>query len=206
MISAAGSPPWSGASRGESLQSSACDGAVVAHEERHRCVGEDVPLPVLGERGEAVDRVGTKIDGRVHEQLEPQLGATPVAGQQRQHGGEVATSAVAPDGDARRISAQLGSVGGHPLEHRPGVVERSRERVLGCQSVVHRDHDDTRVGAEGAAGVIVGVEAPDGPAATVEVDQDPEGPRAGGRVHAHRDVAPRSRDRPVGRPDVGPRR
>ncbi len=137
-----------------------------------------------------------------------------LARQQRHHGGDVAARAVAAHGDAVRVRAQLLRVLERPAQRRLAVLDRRRERVLGRQPVVDRQHVRAPVAAQQPAGGVVGVEVADHEAAAVVVDDQRVRAaglrrhvvagldRAFGAVHLevahllHRDLAARRTPRP----------
>ena len=95
-------------------------------------------------------------------------GPRAVAGQLRDHRGEVAAGRVAGDRQPGAVGAEFAGVLGDPLRCGPRVVDGGGVRVFGCQPVVHRDHQ--RAGADGvlAGGSVVGVQIADDQAAAVE--------------------------------------
>jgi len=120
--------------------------------------------------GGVVGGVGDGVD----EQLVGDLGAAALAGQQRDGSGEVAAGAVAADGQAGGITAELAAVLGDPLDRGVAVFETGRESELGGEAVLDRDDDAGGQVGEGPAGVVVGLDAADDPAAAVVVDEDRE--------------------------------
>src|SRR4051812_22713661 len=72
--------------------------------------------------GDVRRRVEIDVADRVHQRLECECGTTRVASEQRAHGREIATGAVAADRDARGVSADLRRVRGGPLQRCEAVV------------------------------------------------------------------------------------
>lgn len=89
-----------------------------------------------------------------------------VAGGERDGGGEVAAGAVA--GDRDRGGVELAGVAEHILGHRPAVVVRRGEGVLGCAAVVNADDASAHIADEAPGVLVVRVEVSDDPATAVE--------------------------------------
>jgi hypothetical protein len=70
--------------------------------------------------------------------MEAQRGAAPVAGQQRDRGGQPAARALPANRHPLGVDAQFGRVRDGPDQRRVAVLEAGRERVFRCQPVVHR--------------------------------------------------------------------
>ena len=68
--------------------------------------------------------------------------------QQRQRGGQTGAGAGAADGDACGVDVGLA---GEPLQRGVAVFQRRRERVFGCEPVLHRDDDDVELIGDPAA-------------------------------------------------------
>ena len=109
------------------------------------------------------------VGGGIDEQLR---GRRPlVALEQRDNGAEVPSGAVAADGDAIGIGAEVARVGQRPAECGPGVVERRRERMLGREPVGHAEHVRAGLAAQDAARRVVRVEIANHETAAVKVDE-----------------------------------
>ena len=124
---------------------------------------------------------------------------------ERDAGREVPARAVAADGDARGVDAELTGVRDRPPEGADAVLERRRERVLRRLAVADREDLAACLRRREAAGVGVRDERPeDEPAAVVEDEQrrvradarrlveagrDPRAARQVDRELAHRGVA-----------------
>src|SRR2546421_1267573 len=113
----------------------------------------------------AVERVG------IDQKLRDQVGTARVAAEQADHGGEVATSAVAADREPGRVDTDVRAVPGDPAGGGMAVLHRGGEPVLGRQPVADRDNGAGYGVRERAADAVGGVDAAEGPAATEEVDQ-----------------------------------
>ena len=113
-------------------------------------------------------------------------------------GGDVAARAPAAHRELSRRSAQLRGVIRDPADGGEPVVYGRREARLRRMAIVHRYHDGVGPDAEIAAEGIVGIEAAQHPAATVEVDDDGMRPRRGGAVAAVRQRARRTGQLAVG--------
>ncbi len=86
--------------------------------------------------------------------------------------GQGAPGAVAGEGDHLGAEAEFVGSAGDPCEGGDGVVDRGGCRVLGRQPVVDRQDPNTCPGCEPPAGPVVGLQAADGPAASVQVDDE----------------------------------
>ena len=112
----------------------------------HLCTREIEPNAVRPVAG----RVEIVVDHRVDEDLQHELKAA-LARAKRNDRGKVPARAVAGDGDARRVGAELGGALNHPFGRGAGVVDGGGERVLGRESVVDRDDNTWRPRRECAA-------------------------------------------------------
>ena len=72
-----------------------------------------------------------------------EIRAAPVAGQQGGPRGEAAAGAEPGGDDPVRVDAQLVGVLGRPQQAVVAVLDRVGVGGLGCQPVVHGDHDGT---------------------------------------------------------------
>ena len=147
--------------------------------------GEQVTLAVGGVRRRDRPHVG----GRVDQQLVGQR-FTDVSLRDGHHRRQIATRAVAADGDAARVDAQRRASRRAQRVAAHAVVRRGREAVLGAEPVVDRQHRDAGLQRQLAAQHVVRVAVADGPAAAVEVHQQRQ--RAGRRpVQPQRDAVGR---------------
>jgi hypothetical protein len=90
---------------------------------------------------------------------------------QRRHGRQVAARAVTAQRDPPRVDLQLLGVRDRVLEGGLRVVRRGRERVLGREPVVRRQHPHPALDGQVPAQVVVAVQVTADPAATVVEDQ-----------------------------------
>ena len=112
---------------------------------------------VSGARGVALVHPVCDVDRGVDQDLERHF-ETLLLGPQRSHRSKAAACAVATDGHPLGIDAEVGCVGDHPRKGGPCVVGGGRERVLGGESVVDGDHDDTGAIGDSTILAIVGLE------------------------------------------------
>ncbi len=162
-------------------------GEVVLPEPGHHRRVERLGVLVLGVGGRVHPAVGHRVDQQLGDgQLLPHV-PRPQAGDR----GEVAARALAADGHPRRVAAQPGGVGHHPLGRRVGVLGGGRILVLRRLAVGDRDDDALGRVAEGAAGGLVDVEVGDHPAAAMEIDQHRERPVPLGGIDPGEDLAAR---------------
>ena len=187
MTTTAGGRPSSVAAQRRQARVGAVGGAgVVVAEPGHVVGGEEVALGVRDAGGVGLPVVVDEVGGRVDEQLRRERGAAGVAQLLGDDGGQVAARAVAADREPGRVAAELGDVLGGPAGGGEAVVDGGRERRLGREPVVDRQHDDVGLAADPAALVVVGVEVADDEAAAVEEHQRRERARRprGGRARA----------------------
>jgi len=92
---------------------------------------------------------------------------------QQQAGGnrQICPGRISADGHARGIDAQGCPAFVQPARDGCDLQQRGRKPDFRGQRVVHADDDDTRARGQFAHHAIVRVEAEQGPAATVQVDQ-----------------------------------
>ena len=161
-------------------------------------VAEVLPLdPVVLPGEEAVvarsGHPACEVDGRVDQQLGDER-ALRVPAVQGDHGGEVASCAVAGHGDPVGPPAKLVDVVECPLDGRDAALVRGRERVLRGQPVADVDHDGADGGGQPAGVAVMRVQVADDPAAAVEEDDRGPGGLLG-PVDPHGDVPGRTGDR-----------
>ena len=127
--------------------------------------------------------------------------AIAIARVEGDHGGQVAARAVAHHRQAARVAADLRRVFGAPPQHRPGVVHRRRERMLGRESVIGHHHDRIGLGRYPRAHRVELASGADREPPTV-VEHDDRSGRvvAGGPMHptGHPGDLVVTRDDPVG--------
>ena len=100
------------------------------------------------------------VDHRVDEQLEGDRQLAPVAGEQRQAGGQPAAGAGPADADRARVDAELVGVVVHPRQAGVAVLERARVRVLRRQPVLDRHADAAAARAPAIEAQVVADVAP----------------------------------------------
>jgi hypothetical protein len=134
---------------------------------------------------------------RVHEQLRGQR-QRPLPGEQRDHGGEVAARAVAPDGDPAGIGTELVRVVDDPRHRRDAVVHRRGERMLRREPVARSDDETAGGVGERTAHPVGRVDPAQRPAATEEVHQRPQWTIRRRPVDPHRPFVVRAGEHAVG--------
>jgi len=113
------------------------------------------------------------------------LSRRPFVSSQRRRQRQVAPRGISAERQPLRIDLGAGAALAGPVDHGDDLVQSHREADLGRSGIVDADHHEP-----GAMGVfahqpVVGVDAEQGPAAAVHVDQ-----RRRGRGHAGRDIEP----------------
>jgi hypothetical protein len=99
-------------------------------------------------------------------------GAAAAAGQQRHDGGEVAARAVTHDRQPSSIGTEILGVRDGPPRGVVAVLSSYRERVLGRQSVVHRDDDDLGSARQPGAEPFGSVRLAGAKSAAVEIEHE----------------------------------
>ena len=112
-----------------------------------------------------------------------------VARRQRDRGGQVATGAVAGDGESSRVGAEAVDVVCGPPGGGEAVLEPRRELVLRGEPVVDADDDGLDVTAEQPAVVVVRLDVTDDETATVEEHDRRHRPGCGWPIDPHRNRA-----------------
>src|SRR5204863_7251272 len=120
----------------------------------HLLRGEDETFGERRARGRLLGEVG----GGVDEQLEGRRRASLGGALLRGHGRQVTPGAVAGDGYAPGVDAQLAGAGDGVAEGGERVLYRSRERILGREAVVDAEDGCPRRRGQQPAGLIGGVE------------------------------------------------
>ncbi len=137
-------------------------------------VGQAVPLGqhdrevVLGS-GRVL---GSQVRRRVDQRLVPDAWSALIARLLADDGRQVAAGAVTHDGQPLRVGAELPRMPSGPQQTVPRVVDRSREPVLGRQSVADGDDDRADPAGDLTAQPRVVVLAADDPPATVQEHDD----------------------------------
>ena len=150
-------------------------------------------------RGRVLVRCATRVEQQL--QAQRQAGVTRA---QRTLRRQRAARAVATDGDARSVQPQRSAVLRHPDQVLPGVLGRGREFVRRRQTVIQRDHSRAGQPAQLAAQHIVGIDAAQGEAAAMKVQQHRQPGLGGRRVKPRRQRrAVAGRDRELLHPGQG---
>ena len=183
--SAGASPERSWASSGEARWSwplaSPTLPRVARLEPVHVRLGEEQALAEKLTRAPPAGAVGRWVD----QQLQQGGGAAVARGKLRDDGGEVAARAVARHPEPAGIGTELVGVRSRPAQRAACILHGRRERVLGGQAIVNREHVDARVVAQQATDAIVRVEvAEHEPAAVEEDEQRVRAASFGGRIVA----------------------
>src|SRR5581483_10028877 len=119
------------------------------------------------------------------------------------HSGKIAARAISADSDSVRIAIDRGSVCSYPFGRSKTILGRGWKFVLGCQPIIHGNDDAPGSIRQAATDAIMRIQVADHPAATVEVDEERKGSASLRGIDSDRDLAPRSRNRPI--LDVGDR-
>ena len=112
----------------------------------------------------------------------------------RRHSGP---GAVAGDGNAHWIGAQLGGMCRGPASRIETIVDARREFVLGRKTIIDRGDDASRTGAQIAAHPIVGIQAAQHETAAMKEHQQREWPSAVRRIDADTQSSARPVDGPL---------
>ncbi len=140
---------------------------VVLLGEIHERLGQEeavgVRHPAVADREEVGGRIDQQLERRLHAVVATACCATIAA--------RLPPALSPPTAMRVGVDAEALRVLGDPFPRRPAVVERGRERRLGCEPVVDRDDPDLRLLGEEPAQRVVAVEVAVDPATAVEEHQ-----------------------------------
>ena len=132
--------------------------------------------------------------------LEAERRAAEITGQQGRRRGQPASGTGAEQRQAGRIDPELVGRPGEEHQRAVAVVQAGRERVLGSQPVLDRDHHRSRLDRRGGRARMLGLDAADDEPAPVDHQHTGHGLRTAlGPVDPHADVGITlpARDQPV---------
>jgi hypothetical protein len=133
----------------------------------HRGCGE---RHALGDAAVGVAARG-QVEHRVEQGLKDHRRQRAIAGHEGQGGGQVATSTVAADGQARGVDVQRLGLRRQPAQRGSGVVQSRREGVFGREAVVHRNDTQASSVGNAPAQAVVAVQVANDPAAAMQEQQ-----------------------------------
>lgn len=113
-----------------------------------------------------------EVHGGVDQDLVRDPRPAPVAGHQRDHGGQGAPGGITGDRDALSVHPEFSGVLDEPAGGCVAVLRGRRESALRGEAVLHRGHRTPGGACQGPAGGVVALDAPEDPAPAVEEDHE----------------------------------